>query len=162
MDLTSTRPRYVALRISDAAQFAGDTISEVVDQLIPGHARMADDEQLAARLDAIADAANLAQSLIVASVSDGTLSEDALSVLLHDRRQEVVDLAEWKSNIPLLLVASGYAPYTTLRVPAGPSVVLLDPATERSFLDALGAVGGVELYIAPGAESGSDAESGES
>lgn len=54
---------------------------------------------------------------------------------------------EWtNADVPLVLVATEYAPYGTAVKPAG-NVMWVDPFTETTFLDTLSEIGIVELLV---------------
>ncbi|WP_433673855.1 hypothetical protein [Microbacterium gorillae] len=126
-----------------------DTVSELVDQLIDGHGGADEDTQLGLRVDALAHHAGQAQAVVLAAAGDASaqLDEDALTVILHDRHSEAPVFDSWESDAPLFLMATSFAPYTDVPCPSGDTIVWLDPSTERSFLDALGAVGVAELMV---------------
>lgn len=134
------------------ADTLGDLVAEIVDDYPITTGPEKDDERLAARADTLAVIAHRAQAAILASVGTADISEDALTVLMHDRSSEVLQMTEWDSNIPLLLLATSYAPYTDTPAPSGDAVVMLDAHTERTFLDALASVGAVELFIHDGSD----------
>lgn len=148
---------YALLNIADGSTIEGGSRSEIVDQLIPEHGALPEgDESIQARFDLrhdyLAGVAQSAQATILAALTQehpdavAAFDDDVRMVLFHDRYTERVDLASWESDIPLFLVATAYEPYTEWPRPDGGSVVFLDPKDETTFLDALVAAGGAELY----------------
>lgn len=128
------------------------TLSELVDALVDGHGDHQPTPegaaaQLMLRADALASHAARAQATVIADVSITGLDEDALTVLMHDRRTEVVHFTGWSSDVPLFLLETSYFPFTPAPRPTGDAIVWLNPHTERTFIDSLSALGLVELYV---------------
>jgi len=65
-------------------------------------------------------------------------------------------MTEWDSDIPLFVMASGFAPYTGLPRPSGASLVFLDALNETTFIDAVKAAGCGELFIRELPDPGDD------
>jgi hypothetical protein len=149
MTTDNTQAAFALLDIATSQITTADSLSELVDQLIDGHRAVEADDRVALRADALAQGAARASALILAGMGDdvSALSEDALTLLLHDRSAEVPEFSEWDSNVPLFLMATNYAPYTDLTAPAGELIVWLNPHTERAFLDSLSALGIAELMV---------------
>jgi len=125
-----------------------ETVSDLVDGMIAGHAFADDEQRLVLRALFLAEHANAVQATILADVAHHyELGEDALTVLLHDRVVETVAFDRWDSDIPLILIATGYAPFTDRPRPAGDAIIWLDPSTEISFLQSVSAVGPVAWYV---------------
>jgi len=125
-----------------------DSVSDLVDQMLDGHQEASSDrDRLLLRADALAAAAARATAAMLADLGVTGLSEDALTVLMHDRRGDAVQFSAWASDLPLLLLATSYAPYTDTPAPEGDAIVWLNPATERTFLDSLQSLGLVELFV---------------
>lgn len=144
-----TRNREFALIDNSTLEVTtSDSIMELTDSILAGHRTETADGRLALRHDALADRANTLQALIVADADAQTLGEDALTVMLHDRRTETVIFDGWESVLPLFLMATGYAPFTDVPRPSGATIVWLDPHTERTFLDSLASLGAVQLFVA--------------
>lgn len=88
-----------------------------------------------------------------------SVSEDVLTALLgesivpfeglplnDDPADERVDL-EWELDVPLVLIASDYVPFTERQVPTG-NIIWLDPTTELSYLRSLDRLGVMKLLVA--------------
>lgn len=123
-----------------ASGFAG-----LVDQILPGHESAGAEERMLLRLDALAVAASIAQAAVLVDVDLDDFDEDTLTVLFHDRSAQVIEFAEWAGDVPLLLLATSYEPFSATPAPTGEHIVWLDPSTERTFIEALCACGSVEL-----------------
>lgn len=153
------RARFVFTHPSDGHTVAeADTLSGLVDRLLVGHADRTPQAQLERRADSLAQACQVAQSAVLAGVDLAGAGEDALGVLLHDRRCEVPVFDRWESDIPLFLLASGYAPYTPVPRPAGDRIVWADPHTERTFVDGLAACGLGCLWTADDSDGDGDGD----
>lgn len=149
---------YVLLNLHNGNEIASSTISGIVDEIIPAHATVAQDSdeagvRLMMRHVFLASVANRAQAIAVAAMAEmypdslTDADEDILTLILHDRIEEIVVFEKWDSDVPLFLMASAYAPYTATPRPAGTRIVFLDAINERSFVDSLQAAGYAELYI---------------
>jgi len=142
-----TDPTHALLVATDSTVIYGDSVSELVDHLLDGHSAAALDEQLEMRLEALANAAAHAQAAVLADHPVEGLDEDTLTVFMHDRLATVIAFEEYDGEIPLFLLATSYAPFSAVPAPAGKAIVWLDPSTELTFLQSLGATGAVELLV---------------
>lgn len=138
---------YALITVADGDVTKAETVTELVDGLLEGHAEADDADRLTMRLDALALAAGRAQAIVLADLGVEGLDEDALTILLHERESQVVEFERWDSTIPLFLMATGYTPFTDTPRPEGDTIVWLDPSTERTFLDGLQALGIAELLV---------------
>lgn len=147
---------YVFVAPTGAAIFA-DTLTEVVDQIIAGYNDLNDhavgDEYFEARVSSLAQFAGTQQAELLASADEADfakLTDSAITALLSPKDGISVDLGEpgWVSDIPLLLLTTDYAPYSTAECPAGAAVVWLDPVTELTYLNSLQRLGIGELHAA--------------
>lgn len=118
-----------------------DSWSAAADHLIDGHATMSADDALAARFDVLVALAGAAQAGMVAELDIDQLPEPVVAAALTSKDVTLHLDGGWPDGFPLLLVASLYTPYTDVPVPAGDDVVLLDPHTERSFVEAFVTLG---------------------
>lgn len=142
--------RFALLMAGTAETVFAETRSGITDQVVSGHAEAdSDEDRLALRSGFLSELAAHVQSAVLSSVGTEGLDEDALTVLMHDRATDVVELGTWDSDLPLLLIATGYAPYTDIPAPTGDTVLWLDPATETTFLDSLARAGAAELLVRP-------------
>lgn len=158
-DLPQTLPAEVAdfpfaISFNDTTVFA-DTRTELTSQLIEGYAEIPDgeagDEQaLLARYRSVVDIANTTQGLVAGQAAESgqfdpaTETEDTLTAMFTDKDQKIDEIAEWNHKVPLVLVASGYAPYNSTPRPTG-NVLWLDPFTETTYLETLAEIGLIEL-----------------
>jgi hypothetical protein len=100
--------------------------------------------------DAVLRANRLQSSLYAAAVAAGVLvptaaSEDVLAALLSDRAEPLVDVRTWEEAVPLVLIVTDYAPYTTIPAPQG-HVVWIDPSEEGRYVASLAALGGLDQF----------------
>lgn len=145
-----------AISFNDSAVFA-DTRTELTSELIEGYAEIpegeaGDEQALIARYRSAVDIANATQGLIAGQASESgqfdqtTETEDVLTALFTEKDQKIDEIAEWNHSVPLVLVASGYAPYNSTPRPTG-NVLWLDPFTETTYLQTLAEIGLIELVV---------------
>lgn len=145
-----------AMSVQDRAIFA-DTRTELTGQLIEGYDQLTtdgtgDEEALWARYKSSVEVANALQQVLAADATEkGTFdpsveTEDTLTTMFTDRAERIDDVGSWDHTVPLVLVATDYAPYTATAKPAG-NVLWADPYTETTYLDSLTQLGVVELYV---------------
>lgn len=126
-----------------------DSLTEIVGVILDGYeeAVAADDDAalLEARIAALAQLAGAVQAQLAAELADSSggegVPEEVLQVLLAPKDGRIVELDEWPLPVPLLVLSTQYAPYSPVPVPAGSMVLVLDPVSERGFLDALQTLG---------------------
>lgn len=136
-----------------------DELADLLDALKPGYAAMADEKaQLEARIRLALDAQVKIQAVINAEVAPeawAALTDEQRAVLSGPRfEQPRVDF--WDPEVPLVLVDSGYAPYTTLDRPISgiadvenpPNMIWLKPIDEWEFLQSLSDAGYIVLHQA--------------
>lgn len=157
--LNPTRPdgtewAHVML-LHDGSMVHADTPTEVLDELMPGYARLDESGRRTARIGHAERLAAAAQEAkIAAAEASGDLDPtdpDAagLMVVLRASRSEVLSFetdeapgesAPWLGEPTLVLVTTTYAPHTGApRV--GGNVAWLDPDTEESYLESLRSTG---------------------
>lgn len=147
-------PFRVAL---DDLVILADTRTEAVGHLIEGYAALpadeeGDEEALYERYRSAVGIANAHQGALAAAAAEkGTFdpaaeNENTLTALFTGRDEKLDEFAEWSHHVPLVLVASGYAPYTNSPRPTG-NVLWIDPFTETTYLDTLATAGLIELYV---------------
>lgn len=133
-----------------------DNLTELVSAVVPEYP---DDVvgQLCARSDYAVAAASSAQARICARFSETdpevfeALSEAELTALFADRRNPLflpyLDLSEeWSSIVPLVLVRTDYAPFTSWPAPTG-NVMMIDPYTERTLLVSMSGVRELDVTL---------------
>ncbi|MET4144342.1 hypothetical protein [Arthrobacter sp. UYCo732] len=146
-----------ALAWEDKAVLA-ESRTELTAELIEGYAELpeteeGDTEALYARYRTSVQIANTLQQVLAANATEeGTFdpslqSEDVLTAIFTDRAEKIDEIAEWaNTDVPLVLVATEYAPYGTAPKPTG-NVLWVDPFTETTFLDTLSEIGIIELIV---------------
>lgn len=142
---------YIVINTAGAS-LAADTLSELVDTLFPEHAALDVDGQFELRLRALAESAQSAQAVALAnlaatSTQDEPLPDAAVTAATAQKAGPIVELPSWPFDLPLYLLATQYAPFSDVPAPVGERVVLLDPSTERTFLEGLAAAGDVEFLV---------------
>ena len=118
----------------------------------------AHDECLVIRYEELVNLASKVQAWMVEEGADrgaidlANAGEDVLTALFQDRRVPFAGVwrdgarsFEWTEDVPLVAVATDYAPFTARPVPTG-RVVMLDPSSEMGFCLSLAALGLFEFY----------------
>lgn len=111
----------------------------------------AGDDGLFARYLACVRFANSLQPRLAAAAHEAgvfdphTSSETVLTTLFTDRYEKVDNFTRWTQDVPLVLVASGYAPYTSTARPSG-KIIWLDPFTDDTFLESLSEAGVIDFH----------------
>lgn len=141
-------------------QVRADNLSDLVSALIPEYPQALDAgpaEQLISRADFCAAAAADAQARICYRWQEqdpetfDALTEAELTALFADRRTPLflpyLDLAEeWTHSIPLVLVRTDYAPFTSWPAPTG-NVMMVDPYTERTLLVSISGIRELDISL---------------
>lgn len=131
---------HVLVRADDAVY--GDTATDLCEAIIPDYDTLdhdpdGDREALIKRYEASVVIADDLQQMLHASASEevrASLTEEETAVVTTSRADSVVSLDQpWEHEIPLLLIATDYAPYTDTPAPVG-EVAFINPHTEASFL----------------------------
>ncbi|WP_026535900.1 hypothetical protein [Arthrobacter sp. H14] len=149
-------PYPFSLTQQNQAIFA-DTRTELTGHLIEGYANLpggeeGDTEALYIRYQSAVAVANALQPVLAGdATNNGTFdpsveSEDTLTALFADRSEKIDDVGSWDHEVPLVLVATDFAPYTSAPKPEG-NVLLVNPYTETTYLDSLSELGVVELFV---------------
>ncbi len=137
-----------------------DELADLLDVLIPGYADMAEQERLAGRIRLAIGAQISTQAYINGDVEPdewNALTDQQRGVLTGPRdTQPAVDF--WDPDIPLVLVETGYAPYTDIDQPISgiadvqdpPNMIWLRPIDEWDFLESLHTAGYIVLHEAVG------------
>ena len=132
-----------------------DTVSELLSAVIPGYDELpsnenGDEAAFVARYEAAIELANLVQTGLVidATENDGwspeQVTEDELNALFQSKVVPFVPCegadgtvsAEWRVDVPLVVIDTDYAPFTEREAPFGDNVVFLSPGDEMEFLNA--------------------------
>lgn len=170
IDFTDTLPESLPVR-EDGSQYPfglawadravlADTRTELTEEIIDGYADLpegeeGDTEALFSRYRASVHFANTMQQVLAANAAEEGIfdpsveSEDVLTALFTDRSEKIDEITEWTHTVPLVLVATEYAPYGTTPKPTG-NVLCIDPFTETTFLSTLSELGIVEFLVNEG------------
>lgn len=143
--------------VVEAGMFLAETRTELIAALMgpdAGYLEMDADvdngDRLVARWESLAEAARRAQEAIVSQGARefDEIPEDVLTTLLTPvaagAQPKAIGLA-WTDELPLLVLATDYVPYTEHAQPTGDNVWFLDPATETTFLAALDRLGAIQM-----------------
>lgn len=150
-------PWYAALTQSDGSTVFADTITELVQHLIPGYAPDASTAEgardaLDVRYNFSVEEAAIIQAGVIAAASGlgifsaATTSEDDLGILFSPKDATPTGFAEWKLNVPLVLISTDYAPFTDIQAPTG-QVQFIDPSTDLTLIKSMSAFGNFELLL---------------
>lgn len=129
-----------------------DSFDDLVDVLLPGYLTWTVEQQQRARIDYAVSQAIWVQAQVWAE-NTTVLTPDQEALLGAPRVGDSAPTGIWDASVPLVVVASSYAPYTTIAIPVGqgttqegePSVWVLDPTSEETLLTTLHEVGAVRL-----------------
>lgn len=145
--------RYCLYFNGYAAVAFADTHEDLLDALIPGYAEMSEEDAAFERIKLAGAVAAVVQAEILASVDREAVSDDDWAVLVAPRlgRQPRADW--WACEVPLVVVETGYEPFTDVPRPASalsaaadaPNLWWIRPAEEEDFLLSLHEVGFVRL-----------------
>lgn len=150
-------PFPFSMATQSVAVFA-ETRTELVAHLVEGYDKLpasgeGDDTALWLRYKASVALANMHQQILAADAANaGTFDpsvedEDTLTTIFSDRQEKIDEISSWDRDLALVLVASGYAPYTTTPRPGG-NILWIDPYTEKTFLDGVQSLGLAEIFAA--------------
>lgn len=132
-----------------------DTAVGLLDALVPGYANRDEQGRLEARVRLAIAARVLVQAMINLgtdpAVMDALTAEERAALMNPGFAQPRVDF--WDPAVPLVLVESGYAPYTDIERPISgiadvqnpPNIIWLRPVDEWEFLESLAIAGFVGL-----------------
>ncbi|KQP63161.1 hypothetical protein [Nocardioides sp. Leaf285] len=145
---------FVLVRGEDTilADTAGDIVSFIVEDYedIPDGIHGNDEALIARAVVAIRVCATAQAMMLMDAVNEGrfdvaTADEKTLTALLGDRTIPVVDVDRWDHDVPLVLVATDYEPFTSEATPSG-NVLWIDPSDELAFLESLSNLGLISFY----------------
>ena len=152
---------YPYLLFAGNQMHASNTVTDLVGAIIEGYDDIdqspeGNDDALWQRyLHAVAMANFIQKSFIVKSTKDGRLDvnkldENDLNALMGERNLPVTDVEKWNHNVPLVLIATDYAPFGTLRSKPEGNIMWLDPSLENQYLLSLANLGLVNYYVSSG------------
>lgn len=129
---------------------AYETATEAVASQVEGYSDIQiDDEAIAliARYEHAVTLAGGVQTDLLLENPGIVLTDEELAILSEDKSAPLFD-GEWTADVPLVLVATDYAPYVADRMPPTGNIVWINPADETQFLISLAEVGVVTLQMA--------------
>lgn len=142
-----------AMTLGDNTLFA-DNLTNLVSHIIAGYdAAESVEDAWDLRTNAAVNRANTAQLSVLAALHEegefdpSKENEDVITALMSSREEPLTGFTEWKHKVPLVLVATNYAPYSATPLPTG-NVVTINPYTERTLLDSLASLGDIEFFVA--------------
>lgn len=160
-------PRY-ALMYGSGTTLMSDSLSALIPVIVDGYTEFTGDitpEQVTAatvmRVDFLTRIAAAVQSgFAQAAEASGEFDpancgDEILTELFKDRRIPFEGITgpdgqpslEWTFDVPLILIASDYHPFTARPAPTG-GVMFLDGSTELAFLTSLSDLGLISLNVA--------------
>ena len=147
------------LLIHDSDVTGADTTGELLAELIPGYAAIADDdaghdEALWRRYEsAIATATQLQETLLATAAVQGDFDAahtdgSTLTALLADKTIPSSH-TQWRHPVPLVLIDTDYEPFTARPRPDG-RIIYLRPAQEHDYLASLAGAGLIQYLVSDG------------
>lgn len=148
--------------LHDGSTVYADTAAEVLAEMLPGYEGLDDAEQRELRVRHARLVAEFIQRLNVQRAveagefdANDPLQAPLAAILDADKGMSLTlelpdapgEPADWLPVVPLVLLTTGYAPYTQYP-PIGGNVVWVDPTTEDGYLDSLAATGGFDYWRA--------------
>lgn len=133
-----------------------DEQEELIDGLIPGHNSMSEEDAAYHRIRLAQAAAAQVQAEILAEVDPQTVSEEEWKTLTAPRGISQPRADWWTCEVPLVVVETGYEPFTDVPRPASglsdgiadaPNLWWIRPAEEEDFLYSLHEVGYIRMFI---------------
>ena len=147
---------YAALELEDGTVTFADTIAELVGAVIEGYdPEVSEDGIVQAfndRTDFAVQQANARQGLLALVAADegefnpDEESEESLTAIFADRDEFVPVVELWAGKVPLVLIATEYAPYSEIPRPDG-NVQWIDPYTDLTLLTSLAALGVLQVRV---------------
>ena len=151
---------YVVIDGEGQTIFA-DNLGELVNLVIEGYSDIPEgddgnDKALVARYEALVEMAERAQRYLLDEAVESGLfdpldagGEDVLTALVAPRVRPWSGTDDgstnWQGQVPLVLIATDYEPYTDRIMPTG-KVVMLNPATELTFMESMNKLGLLRLF----------------
>ncbi|MEU6738089.1 hypothetical protein [Streptosporangium sandarakinum] len=138
---------YAYMMINGWWRVYADDPAELVEELIPGYAALAgEEERAAARLRLAVDTQVRLQARLAVDGNLDACTPEEREVILADRAEPPAP-AVWEAAIPLVLITSHYEPHAPRPRPraAEGAVIWLDPAGEESLLAGLARAGVIRL-----------------
>lgn len=148
---------YPYALVNDENTVYADSLTDLVGEIIEGYDDIPDTEEghgdaLLSRYAYLLNVARWLQTGFIEANEDlvRDLPDDALTAVMQDKTIPFAGLdngsVEWEYDLPLILVATDYAPFTSRPTPSG-NVFLVDPSTELTFLQNLDEVDLIDFLV---------------
>lgn len=139
------------LYFNDNSEIAfADTLTELVSALIPGYANLTETDRDVERIRYAQTAAAEVQAEILLHIDESDVTPEQWAALTSPRFLPQPRADWWTTDVPLVVVETGYAPYTETPRPASAlqdgieednPIWFINPAEEETLLDTLHSVG---------------------
>lgn len=142
MSSTGTTSPPIVFEWSCGETIGADTMTGLVQQIL-GDTYQPDNAEAALieRYETLTDLASKMQAIVmVADDVDIAGCDEALLTAALGDKHEPTNITRWDAAFPLIVVASLYDPYSDVPRPEG-DVIVIDPHTEKSFLEAFTQLG---------------------
>lgn len=134
-----------------------ETRTELVGHIIDGYDQLPQNEEghdnaLWLRYRAAVQFAGAVQAVVAAAESEAgnfeasLISETDRTAMFGDKGEKPDDIKNWAHKVPLVLISTDYAPYTSTQAPEG-NILWINPHNETVFLNSLHEIGVIALYI---------------
>ena len=156
-DLTDDGSPWPFALVRGEETILADDAGDIVSFLIDGYEDVADDpsghdEALILRAaTAVTLTATIQAIMATDALNEGRFDpaeadEATLTAIFGDRTVPVLDTDRWDHDVPLVLVATDYEPFTHEVPPTG-NVLWVDPSDEMAFLQSLANLGVITFYV---------------
>ena len=130
-----------------------DSYLDLLDALIPGYADLSEEDAAFERIKLAGGVAAVVQAEILAQVDREDIADEDWAVLIAPRLGAQPRADWWTCEVPLIVVETGYEPFTDVPRPASglsaaadaPNLWWIRPAEEEDFLLSLHEIGFVRL-----------------
>lgn len=137
----------------DAEVVFADTQDELLETLIPGYGAMSEDDKDVARILLASAAAAQVQAEILMDVDPDSVTPEEWATLVARRDVSQPRADWWSSVVPLVVVETGYQPYTDVPRPASSlsstqdaeNLWFVRPVEEEDFLVSLHEIGYIRM-----------------
>jgi hypothetical protein len=146
--------RYCMYFNGDAEAAFADSHEELLSVLVPGYVQMEEMDADVARIRLAQVVAAQIQAEVLAEVDPATVSEQEWAILNAPRSLKQPEVGLWRSEVPLVVVETAYAPYTDVQPPVSglsdgiddaPNLWWIRPTEDEDFLFSLHEVGYIRL-----------------
>lgn len=143
---------HAAIVHQDGSATVADTLTELVATVVVGYVESEEKTLLDLRYDFAVRVADVHQAFLAFAKHDSgefdhvAAGEEVLTALFTSRGEYIPDFDRWDAAVPLVLIATDFAPYTERERPEG-EILWVDPATELTFLQSLASVDLIQLWV---------------